>query len=122
MKVEFPLGPRTVIMSRPTEGQAFAFAVTRKPREGDGPAVRLRFTQRIVQFLEALAGPEQWAVVEDELMSGDLRPQDLLSLFEDVASFDWAGAAEAQEPEHAAAPATVDVTEKRPAPRVVSGG
>lgn len=122
MRVEFPLGSRTVIMSRPTESQAFAFAVTRKPREGDGPAVRLRFTQRIVQFLEALAGPQQWEVVEDELMSGDLRPQDLLSLFEDVASFDWAGAAKAQEPEHAAAPATVDVTEKRPAPRVVSGG
>ena len=122
MKVEFPLGSRTVIMSRPTEGQAFAFAVTRKPREGDSPQVRLRFTQRIVQFLEALAGPEQWAVVEDELMSGELRPQDLLGLFEDVASFDWAGAAKAQEPEHADAPATVDVAEKRPAPRVVSGG
>lgn len=122
MKVEFPLGPRTVIMSRPTEGQAFAFAVTRKPREGDGPAVRLRFTQRIVQFLEALAGPEQWAVVEDELMSGDLRPQDLLSLFEDVASFDWAGAAEAQKPARLDITDPLPLTEKRPAPRVVSGG
>lgn len=125
LKVEFPLGPRTVVMSRPSDAQLFALAVIRKPKDGDDPGVKLRFTERVVRFLEALAGPQQWAGVEDDMMESRITPSELLDLFSDVTGFDWAGAAGQQQsaagPEDQPVHASEPVTEKR-TPRVVSGG
>lgn len=125
LKVEFPLGPRTVVMSRPSDAQLFALAITRKPKDGDDPGVKLRFTERVVRFLEALAGPQQWAGVEDDMMESRITPSELLDLFSDVTGFDWAGAAGQQqstpEPEDQPVRVPEPVTEKR-TPRVVSGG
>lgn len=121
LKVEFPIGSRTVVMSRPSEGQLFAITVIRKPKEGDGPEVKHRFTERIIRFLEALAGPGQWAGIEDGLLAGEIEPLQLFELFTDVTRFDWAAharQAEAATPE----PDTEPAPDARPAPRVVSGG
>lgn len=119
LKVEFPLGPRTVIMSRPSDSQLFALAVARKPKAGDAPAVNLRFTERIVRFLEALAGPEQWAGIEDDMMESRVSPSDLLDLFSAVSEFDWAAHEKKMADPEPDSPLPIP---GRPAPRVVSGG
>ena len=119
MKVEFPLGPRAVVLSRPTEGQLFAITILRMPRDGDDAKTRHRFLERIIRFLEVLAGPEQWSEIEDALLSEQVKPEELLRLFTDVTHFDWAAHAKEQpvqpEPEDEPEP-------ERRAPRVVSGG
>jgi hypothetical protein len=120
MKVEFPLGNRSVIMSRPSEGQLLAITILRMPKEGDEPAVKHRFLQRIIRFLEVLAGAGQWQEIEDGLLAEEIEPGDLLTLFSDVTQFDWAGLAKAQ-----ARPSRRPEDESEPerrAPRVVSGG
>lgn len=119
MKVEFPLGPRAVVLSRPTEGQLFAITILRMPRDGDDAKTRHRFLERIIRFLEVLAGPDQWAEIEDALLSEQVRPDELLRLFTDVTHFDWAAHAK----EQAVQPEPEDKPEpERRAPRVVSGG
>jgi hypothetical protein len=119
MKVEFPLGNRSVIMSRPSEGQLLAITILRMPKEGDEPAVKHRFLQRIIRFLEVLAGAGQWQEIEDGLLAEEIEPGDLLTLFSDVTQFDWAGQAATPETHHVAE--TIPEPERR-APRVVSGG
>lgn len=119
MKVEFPLGNRSVIMSRPSEGQLLAITILRMPKEGDEPAVKHRFLQRIIRFLEVLAGAGQWQEIEDGLLAEEIEPGDLLTLFSDVTQFDWAGQATTPETRHVAE--TIPEPERR-APRVVSGG
>ena len=126
MKVEFPLGNRSVIMSRPSEGQLLAITILRMPKEGDEAKVKHRFLQRIIRFLEVLAGPEQWQEIEDGLLAEEIEPGDLLTLFSDVTQFDWAAhatdaLAEAIEREEIKQGARVPAPERR-APRVVSGG
>lgn len=120
LKVEFPLGPRSVIMSRPSDSQLFAITVIRKPRENDGPEVKHRFTERIIRFLEVLAGPEQWARVEDGMLADEIQPVQLFELFTDVTHFDWS-AHEKKVQETAVVTDEEAAPEKR-APRVVSGG
>lgn len=117
LKVEFPLGPRTVVMTRPSDNQLFAITVIRKPTETSDPAVKFRFTERIIRFLEALAGPEQWLTVEDDMLSNVVTPSHLLTLFSDVTQFDWDAHAKSVPTEPDRAPEAPE----RPAPRVVSG-
>lgn len=121
LKVEFPIGPRTVIMSRPSDGQLFAITVIRKPKENDGPEVKHRFTERIIRFLEALAGPDQWAGIEDGMLADEIKPVQLFELFTDVTQFDWAAHAK-QAQAAALEPDAEPAPDARPAPRVVSGG
>jgi hypothetical protein len=119
MKVEFPLGPRAVVLSRPTEGQLFAITILRMPRDGDDAKTRHRFLERIIRFLEVLAGPEQWSEIEDALLSEQVKPEELLGLFSDVTQFDWA----AHDAHVRPSPRPEDEPEpERRAPRVVSGG
>lgn len=119
MKVEFPLGPRAVVLSRPTEGQLFAITILRMPRDGDDAKTRHRFLERIIRFLEVLAGPEQWSEIEDALLSEEVKPEELLRLFTDVTHFDWA----AHDAHVRPSPRPEDESEpERRAPRVVSGG
>jgi hypothetical protein len=119
MKVEFPLGKRTVIMSRPSEGQMLAITILRMPKEGDEAKVKHRFLQRIIRFMEVLAGPEQWQEIEDALLAEEIEPGELLNLFTDVTQFDWT----AHATEQTAVPEPEDEPEPvRRAPRVVSGG
>lgn len=127
MKVEFPLGNRSVIMSRPSEGQLLAITILRMPKEGDEPAVKHRFLQRIIRFLEVLAGAGQWQEIEDGLLAEEIEPGDLLTLFSDVTQFDW----EAHDPRNDAIQHAIEREEakqglspepERRVPRVVSGG
>lgn len=115
MKVEFPVGSRTVTLSRPSENQLFAVTLLRMPADDASPRERHTLITRMLRFLERLAGPEQWREVEGWMLDEEIVPMDLLQLFEDVLKFPWA--------EHT--PAADEPQEKipdRPAPRVVSGG
>lgn len=115
--VEFPIGPRTVRVRRPSEGALFAMTLLRKPADGSDLQGNYRVVQRLVQFLEKITGPDEWAEIQSGMIDEVIKPKDLLDLFGAVLEFDWNAheTKQAPEPEQA-------LEQARPVPRVVSGG
>lgn len=115
MKVEFPVGSRTVTLRRPSDNQLFAVTLLRMPADDAPPKERHSLITRMLRFLERLSGPEQWREVEGWMLDEEITPQDLLQLFEDVLKFPWNEHTE----ESAVPPEPIP---DRPSPRIVSGG
>lgn len=117
MRVEFPVTDTvSVTVTRPTEGQMLALALSRKPEARED---QMRLVRRLARILEALMGQEQWDdVFEGKMIAGEIPAQALSDLAQAVLSFDWAAAST---PEPLSEPVAAD-TPALPAPRVVSGG
>lgn len=115
-RAEFPIGDsgKTVILSRPTNEQMFLISLSRQPKSANESR---RLVQRLFGVLEILAGEDQWYdLIEDGMLRGDFRPEDVIGLTQQVMKFDWPKEGQASEEDPApAAP-------ERPAPRLVSGG
>lgn len=119
LKAEFPIGPRTVVVTEPSSSQKFVLALSRKPADDDVEG-REKLVRRLLRVLEALVGSDQWYdVIEDGMISEEISPEELVQLASQVLRFDWSAHHAPQAlPEESPEPET----ETRPAPRIVSGG
>lgn len=122
IKVSFPLGSGDleVMASRPTEGQMFVLALSRKPTNDDKQG-QFRMIQRVTRVMESLVGPDQWSMIEDALMADEITVMELMSLVGSIMQFDWSLGVQ-EEPATEPAPAPPVVVKPERAPRVVSGG
>lgn len=127
MRVEFPVTDTvSVTVTRPTEGQMLALALSRKPEARED---QMRLVKRLARILEALMGQEQWDdVFEGKMIAGEIPAQALGDLAHDILTFDWVKAADpdplqdALDREEARQSGVPAVVPTRPAPRIVSGG
>jgi hypothetical protein len=110
IRAEFPLGDkgRTVIVSEPTEGQVLVLAMASRPGGSE-----MQMISRVVRVLETLTGAEQWEIVEDSMISGEVSAREFLELVSSVLTFDW--------PSHTT-PAPAEKPSASPAPRIVPNG
>lgn len=124
IKVSFPLGSGDfeVMASRPTEGQMFVLALSRKPADND-PQGQFKMVQRVTRVMESLVGAEQWSRIEDALLTGEITVMELMSLVGSIMKFDWTlGAQEETATLSEFVPQTPVVAKPERQPRVVSGG
>lgn len=89
--VEFPLGPDTVVVRRPKPAALVALQLTRAPGREDSAAVN-RTVRRIFLFLEGVTGAEEYAKIDDGMLSGTYEVTDVLALVDAIVHFDWPAA------------------------------
>jgi len=85
-RAAFPFGDTDLILTRPTDSQIFALALSRAGSDAEtGRTVR-----RVLRVLEKLAGPEAWeGVVEEALIEGTVHPEELMRVAEELVKFPW---------------------------------
>jgi len=85
-RAAFPFGDTELILTRPTDSQIFALALSRAGSDAEtGRTVR-----RVLRVLEKLAGPEAWeSVVEEALIEGTVHPEELMRVAEELVKFQW---------------------------------
>lgn len=119
LRVAFPVGNTEVIVTRPTDGQALALALSREPKNKDE---RVKLIRRLARVLEAVMGPEQWdSVFEAGMIDGTIPPEALASLSADIIGFDWDSLTPDPEPGDINALDEPEPVMTRPGPRIVSG-
>lgn len=94
-QAEFPLSGGTVTVMAPTEGQLFALTLVRRPGPDSTGKEKHRFTERVVRLFESLIGDEQWVLVENRMLAGELSPMELMTCIEQILTFDWNGSQDA---------------------------
>lgn len=121
LKVEFPLGEggRVVAVRRPTDHQLFALTLIRRPTSASTTQERATFMARVLSLVESLIQPNVWGQIETDMLRGELSPEDLLLLVNEVLQFRWA-TVDAPMPEHGEE--SDSRVPERPAPRIVRGG
>jgi hypothetical protein len=122
LRVEFPLGDTTIVVTEPSDQQLFLLVLTRKPQDGD-VADSMKLVKRLFRVFEKIVGEDQWEnVIEEGLLEARFTPNQVMQLISDVIRFPWSEHSKAvQTAAEEAAPVPV-VEAKRPGPRIVSGG
>lgn len=103
LQVEFPLGPDTIVVSRPKPAALVALQLSRMPGRDDKEAVG-RTVRRIFMFLEGVTRAAEYNKIDDGMLTGAYEVNDVLDLINDIVRFDWDAA------EQDADPAAVDET------------
>lgn len=91
LQVEFPLGPDTIVVSRPKPAALVALQLSRMPGRGDKEAVG-RTVRRIFMFLEGVTSKAEYNKIDDGMLTGVFEVNDVLDLINDIVRFDWDGA------------------------------
>lgn len=88
LQVEFPLGPDTIIVSRPKPAALVALQLSRMPGRDDKEAVG-RTVRRIFMFLEGVTSKDEYNKIDDGMLTGAHEVNDVLDLINDIVKFDW---------------------------------
>lgn len=82
-KASFPVLSTRVTAMQPTDGQVMAFLLSAKGN------LRERELDRVVRIVESLLSPDDWKIIEDALISGEMNVKEFFAFVSDVFHFKW---------------------------------